>query len=89
MPHDLQKARAALGVQAGATVDEITMAYRRLAMRLHPDREDGNGEQMAHLNAARDALLDPDSLAPTVLRPPREPATYSEYLNLHLHRRAL
>lgn len=45
-----------LGVSSHATQDEIEAAYRRLARAFHPDREGGDEQQMARINAARDAL---------------------------------
>jgi hypothetical protein len=42
-----------LGVSAQASSDEIEDAYRRLAMKHHPDRG-GDGQEMARINAARD-----------------------------------
>jgi curved DNA-binding protein CbpA len=33
-----------LGVSLGATQEEITKAYRKLAFRYHPDRNRGNEE---------------------------------------------
>jgi hypothetical protein len=86
-PHDLQRARATLGVREGASIAEINRAWRRLAKRYHPDRKGGDATVMSRVNQARDALLAPPPTAPIVLRPAREPCTYSEYLNLH--RRAM
>ncbi|MBB4837261.1 hypothetical protein HNP52_000312 [Sphingomonas kyeonggiensis] len=37
--------------------EDVIAAHRALAMKLHPDRQDGDGQAMADLNAARDALL--------------------------------
>lgn len=37
--------------------EDVVAAHRALAMKLHPDRQDGDGQAMADLNAARDALL--------------------------------
>lgn len=42
-----------LGVSAHASRDEIEDAYRRLAMKHHPDRG-GSAAEMARINAARD-----------------------------------
>lgn len=47
-----------LGVPREATADEIRAAYRRLAMRLHPDRNQDPSahEQMLRVQAAYDCL---------------------------------
>lgn len=50
------RARAVLGVGAGATKREIERAYRSQMKRAHPDHG-GSVERAAALNAARDALL--------------------------------
>jgi hypothetical protein len=42
-----------LGVPAAASRSEIEQAYKRLAMKHHPDRR-GDTEQMARINTARD-----------------------------------
>lgn len=51
-----------LGVEPGATETAIQKAYRRKAMKWHPDRNIGNERQaeaeMKRLNKARDALID-------------------------------
>ncbi len=51
-----------LGVPAAATEAQIRAAYRRLAARVHPDRQPAEkqawaADQMRRLNAARDAAL--------------------------------
>lgn len=46
-----------LQVRAGATVDEIEVAYRELAQIAHPDMETGSHEAMVALNAAREQGL--------------------------------
>jgi hypothetical protein len=43
-----------LGVTANATREQIDEAYRRLAMKAHPDRDGGSSELMARLNSARE-----------------------------------
>lgn len=50
-----------LGVPAGATGDEITRAYRRLAREHHPDANpDAEADRFAGLTDAYDILRDPD-----------------------------
>ena len=51
-----------LGVSAEATDDEIRRAYRRLALRWHPDRNAGDpaaGEQFKEISEAYAVLIDP------------------------------
>jgi DnaJ-like protein len=52
-----QDALATLGLQEGATVDEIRAAHRRLILRMHPDAG-GSAELAARINRAKDVLLD-------------------------------
>lgn len=49
-----------LGVAENATPDEVTKAYRRLAMKWHPDRYKGEDatEKMALINEAYQVLRD-------------------------------
>jgi len=52
-----------LGVERGAPVGEIKRAYKRLARRLHPDINPGDGEAAARFRQVLDAyetLTDPD-----------------------------
>ena len=51
------EARALLGVERGAGLDEIREAHRRLIARVHPDAG-GSAELATRVNAARDALID-------------------------------
>lgn len=53
---DLARARALLGVAAGADADAIRAAHRRLIASVHPDRG-GTEALAAQINAARDLLL--------------------------------
>lgn len=49
----------ALGVERDAHASVIKGAYRKLAMRLHPDRG-GNKDAMAQVQLAHDILMDPE-----------------------------
>jgi hypothetical protein len=51
-----QEALATLGLQEGATDDEIRAAHRRLILRMHPDAG-GSAELAARINRAKDVLL--------------------------------
>lgn len=53
---NLAEARSILGVEEGATVEEIKIAYARLMRQAHPDHGGSDG-LAAQLNAARDRLL--------------------------------
>ncbi len=53
-----------LGLQPGATREEVNVVYRELAQMLHPDKFGGNKrlreraeQQMRRINEARDTLL--------------------------------
>lgn len=48
-----------LGVARDANADELRRAYRRAALRLHPDRESGAPGEMVRLNEAYDTLKNP------------------------------
>lgn len=49
---------AVLGVTPGASSDEVTAAYRRLAKRHHPDRTGGDGRAIRDINRAYAMLRD-------------------------------
>lgn len=51
-----------LGVRRNASADEIKTAYRRLALKLHPDKNRGNrqmGEKFREINEAYEVLSEP------------------------------
>ncbi|MEI7864914.1 MAG: DnaJ domain-containing protein, partial [Chthoniobacterales bacterium] len=55
-----------LGVARGAASEEIKSAYRKLAMKYHPDRNPDNAEAEEHfkeLSQAYDILIDPEKRA--------------------------
>lgn len=54
-----------LGLQKGASDDEIKRAFRRLAMKYHPDRnkEPDAGEKFREINEAYQVLSDPNKRA--------------------------
>jgi hypothetical protein len=56
-PQALLRARALLGIEAGASREEIIAAHRRLTTLVHPDRG-GSNAAMQEANAARDLLLE-------------------------------
>jgi hypothetical protein len=49
---------AVLGVAPGSSPEEVTAAYRRMAMRHHPDRAGGDGKAIRDINAAYAMLRD-------------------------------
>lgn len=51
-----QEALAILGLQEGATDEEIRAAHRRLIVRMHPDAG-GSADLAARINRAKDVLL--------------------------------
>lgn len=55
-----------LGVDRGAPADDVKRAYRRLALRYHPDRNPGDSSAEEHFKEATEAyevLRDPDKRA--------------------------
>lgn len=52
-----------LGIALSATTEEITIAYRKLALACHPDRPDGSTEKFQELQRAYEVLNNPTNRA--------------------------
>lgn len=52
-----------LGLEKGASADDIKKAFRKKAKENHPDREGGSDEMMSAINQAYGVLSDPEKRA--------------------------
>lgn len=60
---------SALGVPSGASKEEVTKAYRKLAKKYHPDLNPGDeqaAKKMAEVNAAYDSIMNGTPYGPRV-----------------------
>ena len=67
MPEERRDLYEVLGLQRGASEDEIKKAYRKLAKKYHPDLNPGDKtaeEKMKEVNAAYEILSDPEKKGP-------------------------
>jgi hypothetical protein len=53
----IEEARQILGVQAGASAEDIRKSHKALMMKLHPDQDGGSNYLASKINQARDTLL--------------------------------
>lgn len=62
---------ATLGLDPGASPEDVTLAYRRLAKRWHPDRAGTaeSAQRMAEINAAYELLREGAGVRPPVVVP--------------------
>lgn len=56
-PTVIPEATQLLGVRIGASADEVRAAYKKMALRWHPDRPGGSAEKMKEINEAKEILL--------------------------------
>ena len=68
-----------LGIKKGATADEIKKAYRKLAIKFHPDKNPGNNEAEERFKEISEAYA--------VLSDPQKKAQYDQFGSSGFHQR--
>ena len=71
-----------LGLSPGASKDEVTKAYRKLAKKYHPDLNPGDEEaakKMAEVNAAYDSIMNGTPYGPRARQGAGQAGTYNPY----------
>lgn len=60
----LEQAYSVLGLKDGASEEEVKSAYKKLAMKYHPDRKTGDEDKFKEINRAKEVIDNPPSEGP-------------------------